>query len=115
MFERGRKKGVKSSPDGKAWVLTESSAMPTRSSSPAGATAKAVTSMSPDTSAQAALCCWNGGQGIPNSAWYCGGMEPGGMSALCCQPTAPIGCAMYKNCCPLEAPVCCPTTVQGGC
>jgi hypothetical protein len=66
-------------------------------------------------SAQAALCCWNGGQGIPNSAWYCGGMEPGGMSALCCQPTAPIGCAMYKNCCPLEAPVCCPTTVQGGC
>ena len=45
-------------------------------------------------SAQAALCCWNGGQGIPNSAWYCGGMEPGGMSALCCQPTAPIGCAI---------------------
>lgn len=34
----------------------------------------------------AALCCWNGGSGVPNSAWYCGGVEAGGMEALCCQP-----------------------------
>lgn len=139
----------------------------------------------------AALCCWNGGSGVPNSAWYCGGVEAGGMEALCCQPVqwkrslthqpplqpiprsctyqtrvrshfcslftadigiracngsqhtrsrssftpttvtplhmhthttlsfffqdAPIGCGLYSNCCPVTAPVCCPTSVSGGC
>ena len=38
---------------------------------------------------------------------YCGGIEPGGTSYLCCQPSAPIGNPLTKACCPVDKPIAC--------